>query len=445
MSTSRPVGLRFTQFYVVVLVAMGLLGLLAQSSTQYATVSLLSDAHAVNIAGRQRMLSQRVSKGALELAAATERGDGAAANAARAEIGRAVELFESSHAELVTGAKDDAIRARFVALRPAFDAVRSAAREVADASNDAERRDATRRLLAREGAFLEGMDALVFALEDAANTRVEELQGRQATFFIVQLLALVAAGLFIFRPAVAQLVRALDALEEERRRRVAELEEVRLAEQARVGRDLHDGLCQELAGIAMLLGTFDRRVQAGEVDGAQLAPIRSLVADAPAHAGRLRWLIRRLGPSPPFPARRLSRGLYPAVLEREGLGPALEQLVEDAVVRHPEPEVLLTVDVQAGLPGTVENTLYRVAQEALSNALRHAEATRVDVSLTVTEGAAERRVDDDGVGFSRSAVELGMGLDSMRKRADLLGAQHEVSGGPGEGTRVRFRVEDPQR
>ena len=427
MSTSRPVGLRFTQFYVVVLVAMGLLGLLAQSSTQYATVSLLSDAHAVNIAGRQRMLRQRVSKGALELAAATERGDGAAANAARAEIGRAVELFESSHAELVTGAKDDAIRARFVALRPAFDAVRSAAREVADASNDAERRDATRRLLAREGAFLEGMDALVFALEDAANTRVEELQGRQATFFIVQLLALVAAGLFIFRPAVAQLVRALDALEEERRRRVAELEEVRLAEQARVGRDLHDGLCQELAGIAMLLGTFDRRVQAGEVDGAQLAPIRSLVADATEHA------------------RRLSRGLYPAVLEREGLGPALEQLVEDAVVRHPEPEVLLTVDVQAGLPGTVENTLYRVAQEALSNALRHAEATRVDVSLTVTEGAAERRVDDDGVGFSRSAVELGMGLDSMRKRADLLGAQHEVSGGPGEGTRVRFRVEDPQR
>ncbi|MEM1415912.1 MAG: ATP-binding protein [Myxococcota bacterium] len=426
MSSSQSVGLRFTQLYVLVLLAIGLLGLVAQSSAQYATVALLSDAHAVNIAGRQRMLSQRVAKGALELDVALEAGDAAAAAARRREIADAVGLFEASHQELVRGTRDAAIGERFDRLTGDFDAVRMEARAVARSTTEPERHAASAALLASEDSFLEGMDALVFALEDASTKRVEGLQSRQAIFFVVQLLALLCAGVVVFRPAVAQLMRALDALDAERRRRVTEVEEVRLAEQARVGRDLHDGLCQELAGIAMLLGTLERKVERGHLEAAGLAPIRTLVADATEHA------------------RRLARGLYPAVLEREGLGPALTQLTQDLAVQHPVP-IALDLDVHAGLPGTVENTLYRVAQEALSNALRHAEPTEVKVRLLVTEDTAELVVEDDGIGFGPEEVERGMGLDSMRKRADLLGATHEVTGGPGEGTRVLFRVEDPHR
>ncbi len=203
-------------------------------------------------------------------------------------------------------------------------------------------------------------------------------------------------------PQVAVLVRALDLASALERQRDAVVD-ARRAERDRLRRDLHDGLGPSLTGVGLGLRALDDAVEAGD-------------------AARAREIVSVLGTevsAAVTEVRRILEDLRPAPVAEHGLAAALDQ----GLATSGSP---LAVDVTVGtlppMPPAVEDAVYRVALEAVTNVRRHARATRATVDVRVTGGRVVLRVADDGVGFSAGAVP-GVGLASMRQRADVLGGE----------------------
>lgn len=147
--------------------------------------------------------------------------------------------------------------------------------------------------------------------------------------------------------------------------------------------------------------------------------------------------------------RRLTRALRPIYLEDLGLGTALEMLVRETGQTRPLTLSFERKGTEKRLPREVELALYRIAQEALNNVLRHAKAEHSLVQITYEEHETKLEVSDDGVGFQmpRSLTDLApgghFGLLGMRERADLIGARFDVQSEGGHGTRLTVRLAMP--
>lgn len=141
--------------------------------------------------------------------------------------------------------------------------------------------------------------------------------------------------------------------------------------------------------------------------------------------------------------RRLSRELRPTILDDLGLGPALEWLAQGVAERT---GLQITVDAPVGrLPSAVETALYRIIQEALTNAARHALATQATVQVRDEGPAVRAVVRDDGQGFDVDATlarrgDRGLGLIGMRERVEALGGQFKIESAPGKGTQVSITI-----
>jgi len=144
--------------------------------------------------------------------------------------------------------------------------------------------------------------------------------------------------------------------------------------------------------------------------------------------------------------RLLVYELRPLALVDVTLTDALQQRL-DAVERRAGIEVQLQADDALNLPDTTEETLYRIAQEALNNALQHASPTSVVVSIHVTGEPPKQQVvlevSDDGVGFDMSAFgdQGGIGLASMKERAEKLGGDLIIDSSPNQGTKVKATLD----
>ena len=142
--------------------------------------------------------------------------------------------------------------------------------------------------------------------------------------------------------------------------------------------------------------------------------------------------------------RRLSHELRPTMLDDLGLVPALQFLAE-GVAKRTGVAVAVTGSTQGRLPSRVETALYRIVQEALTNAARHAHATHVEVRIRLEPQAIGCSVADDGVGFDAAAVlapggRHGLGLVGIRERLDPIGGALPVTSAPGAGTRSSVTV-----
>ncbi|MDA8203282.1 MAG: histidine kinase [Chloroflexi bacterium] len=190
------------------------------------------------------------------------------------------------------------------------------------------------------------------------------------------------------------------------------------AERSRLARDIHDEPLQALSASIRRLET---------------------TPDLEAEAARLREVATQL--------RSVAMDLDPPALDDLGLGPALASLVERANAREGTVPVLMRIDDRTGvgardrLPPDVERDFYRIAEEAISNALRHSGGTRVDVTGRLRRDLAEVSVIDDGIGLSseraeRAGSEGRLGLRSIRGRAAEIGADVAVAAGPNGGTAV---------
>lgn len=197
------------------------------------------------------------------------------------------------------------------------------------------------------------------------------------------------------------------------------LDEVAKAQQ-QMGSDLHDGLCQQLTGLLLLAQALEGAARRGEAVGlADVARLREHLAASAVEA------------------RQLSQSLYPVVLRQHGLADALRQMCDATGALHGIRCVCTTTLQALRLEGSAIH-LYRIAQEAVANAVRHAGASVIAVALERERGALVLTIADDGVGIPQgSALRQGMGLTSMSHRAEAIGAYLTISPEPRGGTTVR--------
>lgn len=198
------------------------------------------------------------------------------------------------------------------------------------------------------------------------------------------------------------------------------------AERTRIARDLHDDLSQQLAGIAIMLSGLKRRITRAGAD----ADIDLTVSTLQERTATLAEAVRNL-----------SHELHPSVLEPTGLEATLRRLCDD-VERHHHIQLTLTTsgDLRALKPD-VALCLFRVAQEALGNIVRHARATTVEVGLAVTPGRVGLDVTDNGIGFvTTDRTGHGLGLRSMDERVRLAKGTFTAKSAPGHGTSVVVQI-----
>ena len=178
-------------------------------------------------------------------------------------------------------------------------------------------------------------------------------------------------------------------------------------EQQRVARELHDGLGQRVTGIAMLAHRLRRSLEElGSPEAAAAADLSATIEEAKVEL------------------RGLVRGMMPVYPGSEGLVDALDRLVDESS-RTSGIRCTFESEAFAGIEdGYVTRHLYFIAQEAVRNALRHAQPTRIEVRLEEDDGRMELSVRDDGIGLSEAgAAAEGSGMRIMRHRAALLAAR----------------------
>lgn len=214
-------------------------------------------------------------------------------------------------------------------------------------------------------------------------------------------------------------LRMMRRLEAERRRAGSAALRAQEQERARVARDLHDEVNQSLTGLLLRLEAVTEEAPP-ELE-AELAETKTL-----ANRAMLELL-------------SLARQLRPTALDDLGLAAAISGQVEQIAGAGVEAELSTEGDF-SDLGDDVQLVLYRVAQEALSNAARHSDAARIAVKLRRSEGGAELEVADDGRGFAFEQSERGLGIAGMRERALLVGGELTIESRPGQGTTVRLNV-----
>lgn len=201
-----------------------------------------------------------------------------------------------------------------------------------------------------------------------------------------------------------------------------------LEERQRLARDLHDSVTQSLYSVTLLAEVARRRAQTGDA-AATLEQINRLGELSQQCLREMRLLVYEL---------------RPAMVEEVGLIGALRQRLE-AVEQRSGVSVQLAADDDRHIPPGVQNELFRVAEEALNNALKHAHASRLAVRLRTTAKQIELEIADNGRGFDPivAAGSGGQGLTNMRERVVRLGGRFAINTAPGHETTVRVRLSLP--
>ena len=211
------------------------------------------------------------------------------------------------------------------------------------------------------------------------------------------------------------------------RRLEGALEDAGEAAQGRIARDLHDGLGQQLGGVLYL----------GRLLQQDLHKRRAPEAERAAEVNRLVKEALEL-------TRNVARGLHPVPAQPDGLMLALQALIENATGR---PRARLIFECQHAVlidDNRVASQLYRIAQEALNNALKHSRGTRIEVALWQEPTALVLRVRDNGIGVVHGPAGHGLGMQSMNHRARLIGALLKTENAADGGAVITCRVPLPR-
>ncbi len=214
----------------------------------------------------------------------------------------------------------------------------------------------------------------------------------------------------------------------ERKRLEQEILDVSSRERQTIGRDLHDGLGQELTGVALMLRGLAKRIQ-------------KRCPDSIDHVNEIVLLVNQSIET----ARSLARGLMPVNKDGAGLAFSLRALAERSHALYGfQVQFRAKVLPDLALSETTASHLYRIAQEALTNTARHGRASAAAIFLLLTEEKFLLRISDNGVGLGApSETTPGMGLKIMKYRASMIGARFEIVPNRPHGTVVRVRGECP--
>jgi PAS domain S-box-containing protein len=211
-------------------------------------------------------------------------------------------------------------------------------------------------------------------------------------------------------------------LGEERRKRLSEITEIQEREKKRMARELHDGIGQMLFGAKVQLESLKRKVKSQE-------KITELVCDIEFE---LQEIIAA--------TRALSRRLRPSVLDDFGLFPALEQLFEQYqnVAKIQLRNEVMQPSNRYG--SKTEVAIYRIVQEAISNAVRHGNSSVICITLAAKNNNIELFIKDNGYGFDTAKQEWGHGLKNISERAESIGGKYEMNSIRGKGAEINVVI-----
>lgn len=231
----------------------------------------------------------------------------------------------------------------------------------------------------------------------------------------------VAATRITYQGTPAVIATLLDVTERQQMQR--EILRTQEKERKSLGQYLHDGIASQLTGATLRLSTLAAKAQE-ERAAEEIREIQEIIQEG---AGEV---------------RRLSRGLNPRGLSEGDLASALEGLAQNTANAYFEGPDSWADDAEPEeLDGETATHLYRIAQEAVVNAQRHGEGEEIIIGLEQEDDTFVLMIEDDGKGFHpEKPSEEGLGLRSMRYRAELLGAELTIDSSPGEGTLVRCHL-----
>ncbi|MFY0545145.1 sensor histidine kinase [Brevibacillus sp. H7] len=194
-------------------------------------------------------------------------------------------------------------------------------------------------------------------------------------------------------------------------------------ERQRLARELHDAVSQQLFAISMTT-----------------AAIKRLIEKNPERAAQQIELVEEMAAAAQAEMRALLLHLRPATLQNKSLREAIDELLEELRQKN---SLTITSEIEdvEGLPSGIEDHLFRILQESLSNTLRHARANQITVKLFTLQGQVRLRVADDGIGFDPEGEKMtSYGLRSMRERVIEVGGSLEIYSSVGKGTQIEVRI-----
>ena len=483
-TTKHGVSFRFGRLYVTTLVALAVLLTAGQVLMQWRIGAAQNEILLVRQIALQRHQSQQIAKKALQLAAETEQ-PGFSRNAL--ELREILNTFETYHRQTrdgqlpergITITNSASIEKLFAATLPRFNAFRRGARWFAEQRTPAQMETPAAKValvlvLDNEKELLTQIDAIARAYNAEVRAKLNQLQTTEFYLYMTTLLVLTVIGLLVFRPAVQQLGQTLtqviqaeaqtaeangqlrqanESLTEARRQLYAATREklqqqsnaqkLRTAylitgqeeERKRLSRDLHDGLGQMLTAIKL------------QVEGLETS-LSSKVVMPTANITTLKRLISRTIQE----TRTISNNLMPSVLSDFGVVPALKMLAEGEQSMGVDVSFDTNLNSDDRPDRNAEIALYRVTQEAISNALRHAQPTQITVELIGRDGYLHLIVADDGRGFDpQQSRQLpvdrpggpSQGLHNMHERVHLLGGRLKIWSRAGQGTKIHITIPD---
>ena len=463
-----------TRFYVVALCVVAMLTISGLFLIRRTISSLNHDSHIVNVAGRQRMLSQRLTKLAVLKTGEMSYSDSI-------PFGSLLQLWKVSHDDLankklpvdngIVTWKSPPLDSMFLDLKPVFDAMHQHFVVIAnDRIAFPEKQNALQQVLENEPLYLAKMDQIVSQIDKESFERLENLERIEWILDMMTLLVLVAEGLLIFRPVVnttrrvvkmlteseialqetndrlkeanEQLLEAQQELlrmEEEKfelqlaedRIRAASLIEGQEEERKRFALELHDGIGQMLTGLKL-----------------HAEKLKSVQYPDEKHQRRFEQLVQLIQDIIQT-TRQISFNLMPSVLNDFGLASALKLLCDQtAELTGIRIEFEGNTEKRIVMGRQMETGLYRIAQEALNNAVKHAQANRITIKLEKTGDRLILQIADDGKGFliSNLKPEEGNfgnhnGMENIRTRTLLLNGEVDIVSKVDSGTRLILKVD----
>jgi signal transduction histidine kinase len=200
--------------------------------------------------------------------------------------------------------------------------------------------------------------------------------------------------------------------------------EVQESERRYIARELHDEAGQALTSLKVGLSLLEREVEKSEALTAGIVELSEMIDGIQENL------------------HRLAMNLRPASLDHLGLVAGLSQYIEAVSDQHGLMAEFEAVGVTGRFPVDIETAVYRIVQEAVTNVIRHAQATRLDVLLDQRNDRLVVLVEDNGIGFDPWEVsdKDHLGIIGMRERAEMLGGELQVECSPGTGTTIRVEV-----
>ncbi|WP_234410383.1 HAMP domain-containing sensor histidine kinase [Caldalkalibacillus mannanilyticus] len=197
-----------------------------------------------------------------------------------------------------------------------------------------------------------------------------------------------------------------------------------LEERRKLARDLHDAVSQQLFAVSMTMAALPRLIdQQPDRAKQHLQQVEEMIIQAQQE---LRGLIMHL---------------RPVTLEGHSLAVGLEQLLEELRVKNPDLQIQWEIDPIDTLEDGIEDQLFRVAQEAISNVLRHSKALEFKLILRAKPERVYFKLEDNGIGFSlQESRKASYGLQTMRERIEKIGGSLDILTYPGKGTKIDIRV-----